>query len=141
MDRCELANGSHNLYSAWPSFWAWIRSVICLIPPSGPTFNASISVLVNASFILGAQVSGGGATIQFVGMPGTLYSIIASTDLIELERNRLRHRRSGPGTFQFQGRQRRPLSSPLLSDPGAIAPCIMLESPLLPDRGTPVRFP
>jgi hypothetical protein len=41
-----------------------------------------VTVLVDSSIILGATVSGGQATIQFAGLPGTNYDIEASTDLV-----------------------------------------------------------
>ena len=57
-----------------------------LSPSSGPAINGVVNVLVdafngNGSFIMGATVNEGQTTIQFIGIPGTLYDIQASTDL------------------------------------------------------------
>jgi hypothetical protein len=52
-----------------------------LTPASGPSFNGTITALVNASLILNGSVTGGTATLQFIGMPGSFYFIQASTNL------------------------------------------------------------
>jgi hypothetical protein len=53
-----------------------------LTPSSGPNIQDEITVEVDISFIAGATMNGGQASMQFVGVPNTLYDIEASTDLI-----------------------------------------------------------
>ncbi|MGA2174806.1 MAG: immunoglobulin domain-containing protein [Verrucomicrobiota bacterium] len=82
----QLANGFIT-YSPPPAFIGADSFDYVLAPSFGLAVNGAVTVLVeppnsNGSSVLGATVSGGQATIQFAGNPGTTYNFEASTDLV-----------------------------------------------------------
>jgi sulfur relay (sulfurtransferase) DsrF/TusC family protein len=76
-----LTNGTIN-YTPPVAFTGLDIFDYVLTPASGPAITGSVTVVVDSSFVISATVSGSQVTIQFAGIPGTTYSIEASTDLV-----------------------------------------------------------